>query len=241
MKDPKYQQLNLSLNGSLFGGIYKKSKNLNHSQRGAQSSRTLLDLFEITKPSKRKRVARGKGLKYDPELTHTCREKLESMKLFSLASGVNVFWNLRLKSTAGLAYHDSIRIDLNTRLQRFYPEEPKRTLLHELAHLIANHRASGSRIQPHGIEWQRACSELGIPGEKRCHDLPLATTEVKKKLAYRCRYCGVIVPRVKRLTRESACYPCCQTHNRGNYSRRFLLEKISITEAKTLAPQYNWA
>ena len=119
------------------------------------------------------------------------------MKLFSLASGVNVFWNLRLKSTAGLAYHDSIRIDLNTRLQRFYPEEPNRTLLHELAHLIANHRASGSRIQPHGIEWQRACSELGIPGEKRCHDLPLAPQKLKKKLAYRCRYCGVIVPRVK--------------------------------------------
>ena len=130
MKNPKYQQLNLSLNGSLFGGIYKKSKNLNHSKRGAQSSRTLLDLFEITKPSKYKRIARGKGLKYDPELTHTCREKLESMKLFSLASGVNVFWNLRLKSTAGLAYHDSIRIDLNTRLQRFYPEEPNSCLLY---------------------------------------------------------------------------------------------------------------
>ena len=112
--------------------------------------------------------------------------------------------------------------------------------MHELAHLIANYRASGSRIQPHGVEWQKACSELGIPGEKRCHDLPLATREVKRKHAYRCGFCGVVVPRVKKLTRDSACYPCCHKHNNGNYSRRFLLEKISITEAKSLAPQHSW-
>ena len=122
-------------------------------------------IYLILLASAVKKVARGKGLKFDNELTNKCKEKLKSMRLYSLASDVNVFWNLRLTSTAGLAYHDSARIDLNSSLKRFYPEEPERTLMHELAHLIANYRASGSRIQPHGVEWQKACSELGIPGE----------------------------------------------------------------------------
>ena len=240
MKNPKYQQLNLSLSGSLFGGIYKRSRDSRKSQNRSYSPGALFDLFDITRPSCRKKVARGKGLKFDNELTNNCREKLKSLRLYSLASDVNVFWNLRLTSTAGLAYHDTARIDLNSSLRRFYPEEPERTLMHELAHLIANYRASGSRIQPHGLEWQEACSELGIPGEKRCHDLPLATREVKRKHAYRCKFCGVVVPRVKKLSRDSACYPCCHKHNKGNYSRRFLLEKISITEAKSLAPEHSW-
>ena len=240
MDNPEYHQLNLSLSGSLFGGIYKRSKNVKNHKNDARSATSLFDLFDVTKPASRRKVTRGNGLKFDKELTNKCADRLREMGLYSLASEVSVFWNLRLTSTAGLAYHDKVRIDLNPRLKRHFPDEPRRTLLHELAHLIAHYRASGARIQPHGNEWQSACSELGIPGEKRCHDLPLATREVKRKLAYRCRNCGTIVPRVRKLTRESACYPCCQKYNEGKYSRRFLLEKITINEARALAPEYNW-
>ena len=131
---------NVVYNGHIlvFGGIYERSRDSRKSQNCSYSPGALFDLFDITRPS-RKKVARGKGLKFDNELTNRCKEKLKSTRLYSLASDVNVFWNLRLTSTAGLAYHDSARIDLNSSLKRFYPEEPERTLMHELAHLIANY------------------------------------------------------------------------------------------------------
>ncbi|MEE2808507.1 MAG: SprT-like domain-containing protein [Verrucomicrobiota bacterium] len=241
MRGSEYNQLRLSLPSTLGKDNSNQSKNSRSSLRRSQSNEMLFDLFEITRPIRRKKIARGRGLKFDNELTEKCRRMAGMVGLNELADQVKVFWNLRLSSTAGLAHHSNAQIDLNPRLERFAPTEPERTLLHELAHLIAHFRASGRRIKPHGPEWQSACLELGIPGEKRCHDLPLANRVIKRKLAYQCRCCGIIVPRVRKLSRDSACYPCCQKYNRGGYSRRFLLEKISIKEAKLLAPEHNWA
>ena len=240
MRVPEYHQLRLGLPSKLGGITSNQSELSRPSLRRSQSNGMLFDLFEITRPTPKKKIARGRGLKFDNELTERCRMMAGMVGLSELADKVKVFWNLRLSSTAGLAHHSNAQIDLNPRLKRFAPEEPQRTLLHELAHLIAHDRASGRRIKPHGQEWQNACSELGIPGEKRCHDLPLANRVIKRKLAYQCRCCGTIVPRVRKLSRDSACYPCCQKYNRGAYSRRFLLEKISIKEAKLLAPEHNW-
>ena len=241
MRGPEYHQLRLGLPSNLSKGTSNRMRHSRPSSRRSRSNGMLFDLFEITRPVPRKKIARGRGLKFDNELTEKCRIRASVLGLDPLADQIKVFWNLRLSSTAGLAHHINAQIDLNPRLERFAPEEPERTLLHELAHLIAHFRASGRRIQPHGQEWQSACSELGIPGEKRCHDLPLANRVIKRKLAYRCRCCGIIVPRVRKLSRDSACYPCCQKYNSGGYSRRFLLEKISIKEAKLLAPEHNWA
>ena len=241
MRGSEYNQLRLSLPSTLGKDNSNQSKNSRSSLRRSQSNEMLFDLFEITRPIPRKKIARGRGLKFDNELTEKCRRMAGMVGLNELADQVKVFWNLRLSSTAGLAHHSNAQIDLNPRLERFAPTEPERTLLHELAHLIAHFRASGRRIKPHGPEWQSACLELGIPGEKRCHDLPLANRVIKRKLAYQCRCCGIIVPRVRKLSRDSACYPCCQKYNKGGYSRRFLLEKISIKEAKLLAPEHNWA
>ncbi|GEM_PF-404347 len=241
MRVPEYHQLRLGLPSNLGEGTSNRRRHSRPSLRRSQSNGMLFDLFEITRPVPRKKIARGRGLKFDYELTEKCRRMASMLGLDPLADQVKVFWNLRLSSTAGLAHHSNAQIDLNPRLERFAPEEPDRTLLHELAHLIAHFRASGRRIQPHGPEWQSACSELGIPGEKRCHDLPLANRVIKRKLAYQCRCCGIVVPRVRKLSRDSACYPCCQKYNSGGYSRRFLLEKISIKEAKSLAPEHNWA
>ncbi|HIG83551.1 MAG TPA: hypothetical protein EYG40_07500 [Verrucomicrobia bacterium] len=241
MRGPEYHQLRLGLPSNLGEGTLNRRGHSRPSLRRSQSNGMLFDLFEITRPVPRKKIARGRGLKFDNELTEKCRRMVSMLGLDPLADQVKVFWNLRLSSTAGLAHHSNAQIDLNPRLERFAPEEPERTLLHELAHLIAHFRASDRRIQPHGLEWQSACSELGIPGEKRCHDLPFANRAIKRKLAYQCRCCGIVVPRVRKLSRDSACYPCCQKYNRGGYSRRFLLEKISIKEAKSLVPEHNWA
>lgn len=187
------------------------------------------------------KISHGRGLRYDAKMTKQCREWVISLGLPELAKRVKVYWNTRLVTTAGLAHHGPARIDLNPRLARFAPEEPDRTLRHELAHLVANHRAGSRRIQPHGREWRRACVDLGIPNEQRCHNLPLARRAVKRKFAYRCCHCGVVVPRVRKLSRESACYPCCREHNRGRYSRKYMLESISLDYAREIAPEHAWA
>ncbi len=186
-------------------------------------------------------IAGGRGLVFDPVLSGSGAALVRDLGLPALAARLKVCWNTRLITTAGLAHHGTARIDLNPRLEEFQPEEPRRTMLHELAHLVAHSRARGRRIQPHGPEWRRACAELGIPGESRCHNLPLARRSVRRRFAYRCRHCGTVVPRVRKLSRESACYPCCRSENGGRYSRRFLLEPIALEEARLLAPEHRWA
>ncbi len=199
-----------------------------------------LSLFDTTAPPAPTTAPPRRGLLRDGDLTAESRSLVAALGLRSLAARIDVFWNTRLITTAGLAHHGASRIDLNPRLARFAPDEPRRTLLHELAHLVAHGRAGERSIQPHGSEWRRACAELGIPGEKRCHNLPLARRLVRRKFAYRCLHCGTVVPRVRKLGRESACYPCCREHNNGRYSRRFLLEEISIERARELAPEHAW-
>ena len=57
-------------------------------------------------------------------------------------------------------------MELNPRLKQLpVPQrasEIRRTLRHELAHLVAYVRAGRRRIKPHGEEWKQACKDLGI-------------------------------------------------------------------------------
>ncbi|MGI9239718.1 MAG: SprT-like domain-containing protein [Verrucomicrobiales bacterium] len=183
---------------------------------------------------------RIRGRVLDAALTRQCRELVAGLGMDALARDVRVFWHSRLTTTAGLAHYNCASIDLNPKLREFQPEEPDRTMRHELAHLVAQSRAGMRRIQAHGAQWQQACAELGIPGEKRCHDLPLKRRRVKRKYAYQCLHCKVIVPRVRRLARHSSCYACCQEYNRGRYSSKFLLLAIPLDEAKLLSPEAGW-
>lgn len=235
---PEFRQLNFDL-----PGLVEKPREVVEEIRAKARMREARSAFveHAAAPVEPKaKISRGRGLSLDAGLTRRCRELVSELGIEPLARVVKVYWNTRLITTAGLAHHNTGRIDLNPRLERFQPEEPRRTMLHELAHLVAHQRAKGRRIQPHGKEWRRACTELGIPGELRCHNLPLARREVRRKYAYQCRHCGIVVPRVKKLSRESACYPCCREHNRGRYSRRFMLEPISIEAARELAPEHRW-
>ena len=113
-------------------------------------------------------------------LQETARNLLRAIGHGELADRVQVRWNPRMRSTAGTAYPAKALITLNSRLPTFGAEEIDRTLRHELAHLLAHHRAGRRRIAPHGAEWQKACSDLGIHDEKRCHDLPLPKRHVAR-------------------------------------------------------------
>ncbi len=169
----------------------------------------------------------------DEALEEQTRALLHALDLPGGAKLVTVSWNARLRSTAGYARYPSWAIELNPRLREF-EGQVDRTLKHELAHLIAYHRAGRRRIEPHGREWRTACADLGIADEKAHHRLPLPRNEVERKLTYACPVCHTPVQRVRKFRRPTACLQCCNRHAGGNYDGRFKLVLVSsATSAKT--------
>ena len=162
----------------------------------------------------------------DPLLA-AARELLAAAGAPALAERVRIEWNARLRTTAGLAFPSKALVRLNPKLRAFGDAEVDRTLRHELAHLLAHERAGRRHIQPHGAEWRRACRDLGLPGEKRTHDLPLPRRTVERRHHYRCPRCATIVARVKPLARGTACLRCCRAFNSGRYDARFRFESVA--------------
>ena len=160
------------------------------------------------------------------DLEETARTLLRALGCADLAARVRVRWNTRMRSTAGTAYAGKSLINLNPRLRDFGDAEIDRTLRHELAHLLAQHRAGRRRISPHGREWQQACRDLGLTDEKRCHDLPLPRRALTARHFYRCPHCAVELRRVRPLRGKSACLTCCRRHNGGRYADRFRFAKM---------------
>jgi predicted SprT family Zn-dependent metalloprotease len=149
------------------------------------------------------------------------------------ASKVSIVWNKRMRSTAGRAFLNLAKVELNPKLLHL-GDDPLRhvqqTLLHELAHLLAHHRHSRSRkrISAHGSEWKQACVDLGIPGESATHSLPLPSRKQRKKWRYTCPVCLEVIDRVKRMKGDSACYTCCREHNGGRFLRRYKLMEEAL-------------
>lgn len=143
----------------------------------------------------------------------------------ALAQEVRVLWNPRMRSTAGLAYPGKSLILLNPKVHSF-EGELERTLRHELAHLLAHHRAGKRRISAHGPEWRQACVDLGLVNETRCHSLPLPKRQIARKYAYACPGCATILRRVRPLRKKSACLTCCRAHNGGQYHDRFQFQRV---------------
>jgi predicted SprT family Zn-dependent metalloprotease len=154
-------------------------------------------------------------------LENEARAWAARLELPELAVRITIHWHERLRTTAGLARLDSAAILLNPRLLAF-PAELTRTFLHELAHLIAHARHPRRLLNPHGPEWEQACRDLGLAGEKRCHALPLATPrKIARKYVYHCPRCRKEVARVRPFRRAEACLTCCRREANGRYDRRF--------------------
>ena len=164
----------------------------------------------------------------DTALTARARELLGALGCGALAGRVRVRWNPRMRTTAGLARYTDSLVTLNPKLAQFGDVEVDKTLRHELGHLLAQHRAGRKRIAPHGAEWKKACGDLGLPGEKRCHDLPLPRRTVTARHLYRCPECRQDIKRVRPFRKRVACLACCRAHNRGRYHERFRLEKVRL-------------
>jgi len=162
----------------------------------------------------------------DAALEKRARTLLGDLDCEVLAERVTVRWNPRMRSTAGTALIAKALITLNPRLRDFGGGEVDRTLRHELAHLLAHHRAGRRRIDAHGSEWQQACRDLGLRNEKRCHTLPLPRRTMAARHFYRCPACEQKVERVRPFRRKTACLDCCRRHSRGRYDERFAFLKI---------------
>jgi SprT protein len=168
----------------------------------------------------------------DRELTAVAAALLRGIGCDAIADRVVVRWNSRLSSSAGLARPSTMTVSLNPKLKAF-PAEVDRTLRHELAHLVAFARAGRTRIAAHGAQWRQACAQLGIPGESRCHALPLSGRSLDRPHVYRCPNCGFILRRVRRIDwrrRLLACRECCQKHARGRFDARFKFVEIGPQE-----------
>jgi SprT protein len=169
----------------------------------------------------------AKSLGRDAELEALARELLCQNGAAPLAARVQVECSSRLRTAAGRAEYRSARVLLNRRLCLHGEAEIDRTLRHELAHLLAQFRAGRRRIAPHGAEWRRACADLGIAGESRCHTLPFPIRRQSRRYVYACPHCQRDFPRTRPLRRSSACLACCRAFNRGGYDRRFRLRLVS--------------
>lgn len=158
-------------------------------------------------------------LRQDPLLEDFANQLLRAAGTRDLH--VRVAWNPALRTTAGMALWGEKTILLNPKLVEISAAEVQRTLRHELAHFLAQHRAGRRRIAAHGPEWRKACADLGIPNEARCHDLPFKRRKVERRFFYECPECGTVLARVHALKRPVACVRCCRKFNGGRYDARF--------------------
>ena len=167
----------------------------------------------------------------DFERSTACARLLESMGLIDLAGKVSVRWNGRMRSCAGRATWPVALIELNPKLVEISREEVRRTMLHELAHLVAYERNGNRRIQAHGIQWQQACADLGIPGERATHELSLPSRTLKRRWHYYCPSCEASFERVRKFKSRVACYDCCRKVNQGYYHEDFRLREMKLPES----------
>lgn len=173
---------------------------------------------DLAKPRNKSR------LRQDPLLEDFANQLLKAAGCHGLQA--RVFWNPCLRTTAGMAMWSQRMVVLNPKLVEVSAAEVQRTLRHELAHLLAQHRSGRRRIEAHGQEWREACADLGIPDESRCHELPFKRRRVTRKFFYACPECSTLLARVKPLRRPVACLKCCRKHNGGKYHSGFRFHPV---------------
>ena len=105
----------------------------------------------------------------------------------------------RLRVSAGMAYYRTGTIGLSS-LILDTPEKLRSTLLHEYAHLLAVER-HGRKAANHGVYWKQAMIDLGQEPKVR-HSYECARNSARQKIIYRCKRCGAMIERSRRLPRN---------------------------------------
>lgn len=135
------------------------------------------------------------------ELERIAQDWLRQWRVADTA--VAVRWNPRLRTSAGRAFHQQGRIELNPHLLVRHPEQLETVLVHETAHVAAT-RLFGPRTPAHGRHWRALMVHAGLPPEP-CHQLEVAQLRRRAYLYLRvCDACG------SRCIARSVRYPRCR-------------------------------
>jgi SprT protein len=121
---------------------------------------------------------------------------------FPMGYTPHIVWK-NLRVSAGIAKYLERTIVLSRPLLTD-PERMASTLKHEYAHLLAVAR-HGKKAAGHGRHWQEAMRDLGEPPEVR-HCYPVVRNGRRQEVGYRCRRCGALLTRNRRLARGRRYY-----------------------------------
>ena len=141
-----------------------------------------------------------------PELEALERRVAELLTIWRVPPGapVAVSWNARLRTTAGRAFMEEGRIELNPSLLEAEPQEIPAVVVHEAAH-VAVYRMFGPRVAPHGRQWRALMRLAGLPPEVT-HDLPVRRSTRNSSRWQYLRICDACGDR--RLGRSVRYGPC---------------------------------
>lgn len=130
------------------------------------------------------------------------------------------------KNAIGLCSHRRKTIYVSTWFLEQHLDKALRfenTIRHEIAHAIDSEIKGYSN---HGDMWKNIASQvLAIP--ERC--VPIVGEPINKKASKYtlfCDNCGKESASHKILKRKTACGVCCDTHNFGKYTERFVLRQV---------------
>jgi len=168
--------------------------------------------------------------------------KLESRvaELFALwqvdGGGVEVRWNKRLSTSAGRAFVQLGRVELNPTLLGDNPDHIAAVLAHEAAH-VAAWRLFGPAANNHGRQW-RSLMRLAGFRPTVTHDLPVRVRTRRRRYVYLrvCDGCGERT--VMAAVRYGRCHGCS---HRDSYlvlrapataAGRRALERMSLIEVR---------
>lgn len=146
------------------------------------------------------------------------RERIAQVVQLLHAKGValpmpTVSFDLRGK-TAGQAWLQKNHVRLNAVLLSENVEHfIEQTVGHEVAHLAA-HFKHGSRIQPHGQEWQAMMACIGLSA-RRCHSYDVSRAAVgAPAVLWRCRCQSYQLSARRSATAERQGYLCRRCHQK---------------------------
>lgn len=110
-------------------------------------------------------------------------------------------------------------------------EEIRDTILHEIAHAIAGHKAS------HGPEWKRVCRQIGAKPNERA--------DLKDEDHAEFKWTGICPNNSKHTVkrhaltekgRRMACGACCRELNGGRFSAKYLFDWHLTADLKASGP-----
>ena len=149
----------------------------------------------------------GKTLPAGKQLYAIAERCFSCWGIDTFPSKFRITYNPRLKTTAGRAFLDDRRVELNTRLLSKHPKQLVPTLAHELAHVVT-HMRSGVAA-PHGREFRELMRTVGL-SSKATHSMPTKGLRRKRRkflYLHRCSDCSCSFI-ARRVRRDCYCRDC---------------------------------